>query len=111
MPDVIVLSNFVFSKETHMPGPDILLGSIVPYSLPSPTCFFAYVGLGPGQEFIPYFLALLGFMGTAVVAVAQWPLLLLRRCLAGSKDAAATWRQHIEQSEPEISDGGRRTKV
>jgi hypothetical protein len=33
-----------------------------------------YVGLGPGQEFIPYFLAMLGLLGGATIAVIQWPL-------------------------------------
>jgi hypothetical protein len=37
----------------------------------------AYVGLGPGQELIPYFLALVGFAGAALLAVLQWPLRIL----------------------------------
>ena len=37
----------------------------------------AYVGMGPGPEFIPYFMALLGVLGAALLAVVQWPLSLL----------------------------------
>jgi hypothetical protein len=51
-----------------------LLGSSPPDGL------LAYVGLGPGQEFIPYFLALVAWVGAACVAVLQWPVAsLLRR--------------------------------
>ncbi len=40
----------------------------------------AYVGLGPGQELIPFFFALLGVVGTAIVAILQWPIsVVLRR--------------------------------
>jgi hypothetical protein len=39
----------------------------------------AYVGLGPGQELIPYFLTLLGFMSMALFAVLQWPMQLVMR--------------------------------
>ncbi|HYW81710.1 MAG TPA: hypothetical protein VFB30_00535, partial [Spirochaetia bacterium] len=49
-----------------------------PLPLPVP---LAYVGLGPGQEFIPYFFALLGVIGTAIVAVLQWPVSALLRWL------------------------------
>jgi hypothetical protein len=41
----------------------------------------AYVGLGPGQELIPYFYVLLTFMGMALLAVLQWPIVALRRWL------------------------------
>ena len=37
----------------------------------------AYVGMGPGPEFIPYFMALLGVVGAALLAVVQWPISLL----------------------------------
>lgn len=39
-----------------------------------PCCLFAYVGLGPGPELIPYFLALLSLVGAALIAVLQWPI-------------------------------------
>lgn len=41
------------------------------------TLLLGYVGLGPGLEFIPYFLALMGVVGAALLAVLQWPLLAL----------------------------------
>lgn len=44
--------------------------------------FFAYVGLGPGPEFLPYFFALLSLLAAAGIAVLQWPMMLLVRCLA-----------------------------
>lgn len=44
-----------------------------------------YVGLGPGPEFIPYFLALLGVVGAAFIALIQWPLLTLRAYLKGKR--------------------------
>jgi hypothetical protein len=33
-----------------------------------------YFGIGPGLELVPYFLALMGFVGAALLAVVQWPL-------------------------------------
>jgi hypothetical protein len=41
----------------------------------------AYVGLGPGQEFIPYFFALLAWVGAMLLAVLQWPFFALLRRL------------------------------
>ncbi|HVX12538.1 MAG TPA: hypothetical protein VHC22_15260 [Pirellulales bacterium] len=35
-----------------------------------------YVG-GPGPELIPYFMALLSFVGVALLAVLQWPVSML----------------------------------
>jgi hypothetical protein len=75
-----------------VPGPEhcvvvaSLLGS-------SPDGLLAYVGLGPGQEFIPYFLALLAWVGAAFVAVLRWPvgalLRRLRRVLRADEPRAA----------------------
>jgi hypothetical protein len=49
----------------------------------------AYIGMGP--EFVPYFMALLGVIGAALVAVVQWPISALLGWLKGkrnrSKDA------------------------
>ena len=45
----------------------------------------AYIGLGPGQELIPYFLALLGFMGAALLAVVQWPIVMVIRLFRKDK--------------------------
>ena len=39
----------------------------------------AYVGMGPGPEFIPYFMALLGVIGAALIAIVQWPIVALFR--------------------------------
>ena len=39
----------------------------------------AYMGLGSGIELIPYFLALIGLLGAASLAVVQWPLFALIR--------------------------------
>jgi hypothetical protein len=41
----------------------------------------AYAGLGPGQEFIPYFLALLALLVSAFGAVVRWPFRVLARAL------------------------------
>lgn len=70
MPDLGSLANFstAVSHGTGMGAP------------------FAYVGLGPGQEFIPYFLSLLGFVGAALVAVIQWPLFRVVRWLRSRKE-------------------------
>ena len=54
----------------------------------------AYVGLGPGQEFIPYFLAMLGLIGGALLAILQWPLTVLfclfRRTKGDAKSSPLT---------------------
>jgi hypothetical protein len=47
---------------------------------------WAYIGLGPGQEFIPYFLTLLTFVGAALVAVVQWPLAALLRLFRSKRN-------------------------
>jgi hypothetical protein len=39
----------------------------------------AYVGLGSGQEFIPYFLGLVAWTVAAFLAILQWPLTALFR--------------------------------
>jgi hypothetical protein len=81
-----------------MPGPDCFHWLIAPHSLPlSAPCsagLWAYVGLGPGQEFIPQFLAMLGLAATALLAVVQWPILALwsrlSRARAARKNAQTT---------------------
>jgi hypothetical protein len=53
-----------------------LISSLMPMPNPLP----AYGGLGPEQAFIPYFLALLAWVGAALIAVLQWPIgAMLRR--------------------------------
>ena len=54
-----------FYPETVMLGLDGFLW------LDNSAGLFAYVGLGPGQEFIPQFLALLSLAATALLAVLQ----------------------------------------
>lgn len=66
-----------------MPGPDGC------FFLAAPLDMWAYVGLGPGQEFIPYFLTLLVWAGIACLAVLQWPLQALRRRWARTRRARA----------------------
>jgi hypothetical protein len=52
----------------------LLLATSIPlFNLP-----FAYVG-GLGPESLPYLWALLGLVGSAFVAIIQWPLFLLFR--------------------------------
>ncbi len=64
-----------------MLGPDGFLWLILPLSVPpAGSCsagLLAYVGLGPGQEFIPQFVALLSFAATALLAILQWPITVL----------------------------------
>ncbi|HEV3340668.1 MAG TPA: hypothetical protein VG125_09930 [Pirellulales bacterium] len=56
-----------------MPGPDLSL------------CVLAYMGLGSGLEFLPYFVALLGLVGAALLAVVQQPVLIVLRWLKGGR--------------------------
>jgi hypothetical protein len=59
-----------------VPGPDPLL---LVFSLPGWAPVPAY-GPSPGMEFIPYFLALLAWVGVALAGVLLWPIsVLLRR--------------------------------
>jgi hypothetical protein len=65
--------------------PDNLLLPFAPLLSSSPASLWAYVGLGPGQEFIPQFVALLSFALTALLAVLQWPITALLSRLAARK--------------------------
>jgi hypothetical protein len=47
----------------------------------------AYVGLGPGQEFLPQFLALLGLVGAALLSIFHWPLSFLFRLFSKGKSS------------------------
>ncbi len=72
-----------------MPGPSGLLFVVVPlwfsFPLAVPHGLLAYVGLGPGQELIPYFMALLAWVGAAVGAILLWPITTLFRRLRKAK--------------------------
>lgn len=59
-----------------MPGPDWSMSALL-----------GYMGLGSGIELLPYFLALLGVAGAALLAIVQRPLVLLVRWLRKSKQA------------------------
>jgi hypothetical protein len=49
------------------------------FPVPGPHGLHAYVGLGPEQALIPYFLALLAWVGAALIAVLHWPIAALLR--------------------------------
>jgi hypothetical protein len=68
---------------------------VVPGSLPLPGLVLGYVGIGPGQEFIPYFLALLALVGTALSAVIRWPFAVLARLLGRFKRGQASERARM----------------
>jgi hypothetical protein len=71
----------------YMLGPDGFFWLAAPLSV-LPAGLFGYVGLGPGQEFIPQFVALLSFAATALLAVLQWPITaLLSRLSRARKEA------------------------
>jgi hypothetical protein len=70
--------------------PDLSLAVMETLGPPWLTGTWAYVGLGPGQEFIPSFLALLGLMSAALLAILQWPVLTLLRRLKRGKNEPQT---------------------
>jgi hypothetical protein len=81
-----------------VPGLDCCLFLAVPDAL-APTfagswSLLGYVGLGPGQELIPYFLSLLAFAATALLAILQWPLLALRRRLSRARGSQGEERKN-----------------
>ena len=65
-----------------------------------PENLLAYVGLGPGQELIPYFLALLGFMGAALLAVLQWPIQMVMRLFRKDKGTPPPVEITTQPAEP-----------
>jgi hypothetical protein len=50
-----------------------------------PGLVLAYIGIGPGQELFPYFLALLGLVGAALTSILHWPLSILYRLFSRRK--------------------------
>lgn len=55
----------------------------VPGLSTEPLGLLGYVGLGSGgPELIPYFMALLTFIGAALFALLQWPIYVLLRYLS-----------------------------
>ena len=73
--------NCSFSPEVLVPVLDCLCSAGNLLAVPVHG-LWAYFGLGAGQELIPYFVGLLALIGTALLAVLQWPLFALRRLLA-----------------------------
>lgn len=84
-----------------MPGPDSLLTApavFVPWLLLELHSVLAY-GPAPGMELIPYFLALVAWVGAAVVGVLLWPISgLLRRLRRGRGDS-----REVVKSEPKTA--------
>ena len=71
---------------------------------------FGYAGLGPGQELIPYFLAMLAFIGAAVGAVLQWPIAMALRCfsrLRGKKPPEQPATQDVAESAGDVCEAGK----
>jgi hypothetical protein len=66
-----------------VPGPEcfpfVMNTPLISSFMPMPRGLPAYVGLGPEQAFIPYFLALLAWVGAALIAILQWPIAALLR--------------------------------
>lgn len=54
--------------------------------MPAPDIVFAY-GPGPGMELIPYFLALLAWVGLAVLGILTSPFTAIARRLRGRRPA------------------------
>lgn len=73
-----------------VPDPSSLMAtSISPQPMPEPVGLFAY-GPAPGMELIPYFLALLTWVGMAVLAIFLSPITALVRRLRRARGAPAT---------------------
>lgn len=70
----------------------------------APVPLMGYVGLGPGPEFIPYFLALLGVVGAALIALVQWPLFALQAFLRRRRHPPG--QQEPGQQEPGQQESG-----
>lgn len=67
-----------------MPAPECLHHLMMTLWLPGAGPVVGYVA-GPGAEFIPYFLGLLAFAGTALFAIVLWPFRALLRQLRRGK--------------------------
>lgn len=76
-----------------MRGPRCHLGSALVVAviglLMAPSAALAYVGPGPGLEFIPTFLSLLTWVGLAVGAVLWWPISVLFRWIRARRTQPA----------------------
>ncbi|MCI0682628.1 MAG: hypothetical protein L0Y71_11030 [Gemmataceae bacterium] len=56
--------------------------------LTAPAPALAYIGPGPGLEFIPYFMSLLMWAGLALGGVLLWPFTSLVRRIRGQRGQA-----------------------
>jgi hypothetical protein len=78
-----VRTRSTIAKEDYVLGVSWIVLVLVPlaalFGYERPGGLLAYVGLGPGQEFIPYFFGLLAWAGAAFLAILQWPLFALLR--------------------------------
>lgn len=61
----------------------------------------AYVGFGPGQEFIPQFMALLAVLGSALFTILQWPFVALLRRFWRSKSSPPQAAEQTPSTPPE----------
>lgn len=66
-------ANSLFYRKVNVHAPDLFPGLL------------AYVGIGAGPEFIPYFAALMSLLGAAAIATLQWPLSVLLSYVAPSR--------------------------
>jgi len=81
----------------YSPGP--LADAAVSCALPGVDGLLAYAGLGPGQEFLPYFLAMLGWAGAALVAILHRPITAaLRVWRTGKATAPAEEPPHPDKN-------------
>jgi hypothetical protein len=76
-----------------MPGRSCYLGSAtivaVTGLLLAPTAAQAYIGPGPGLEFVPTFLSLLTWAGLATGAVLWWPIAAFIHRIRGTRSQSA----------------------
>jgi hypothetical protein len=84
----------------------LLLTLSLPQILSGSASVWAYVGLGPGQEFIPHFVAMMGLLATAVLAVVQWPILALWSRLSRAYAARKKTRPNPASADPAVEQPG-----
>jgi hypothetical protein len=90
-------------RESNVSDPHALFMTI-----PLVDGLLAYVGPGAGLELVPYFWALLGFAGAALLAVVQWPLAVFFRWFPKAREDQpnALTNQLLTTAVPETSGEG-----